>query len=483
MATSHQSVSPRAAAIAEPIPWVTISIVLTALFIAILDSFIVVVADPAIVADLHASDGDVQWVLAGYQLSYAVFIITATRLADLYGRKRIFLLGVAVFTLSSIACAVSPSAGILIAARVIQGFGAALMVPQVFAYVTVLVPAARRHSVYGVLGVVMGMATIGGQVIGGLLIGANLFDSGWRLVFWVNVPIGVVMFALALRYVPKTASAATRTLDLPGVLVLSAALFFLVLPLIQGQQAGWPTWIWLCFAASAIAFGVFVLIERNLERRGRDPLLPLTLFHQRSFSLGIVLVLALYALIYSYYLVLSVTMQQGLGLSALGAGLVYTPAATAFFIFSQVASRTIPRYGRRVLEIGAIIMALGYLSTAILLFSGPRITPLLVIPTLVLQSVGGGLVITPALNTVLSRVAPESAGVASGALSTAQQCGGALGVAVIGAIYFATYHPDSTDPAPASAHAFATASLATFVIAVVAGAVVFLLPKQPATQP
>ncbi|MEC3919896.1 MFS transporter [Nocardia sp. CDC160] len=477
MATSHQSVSPRAA-IAEPIPWVTVSIVLTALFIAILDSFIVVVADPAIVADLHASDGDVQWVLAGYQLSYAVFIITATRLADLYGRKCIFLLGVAVFTLASIACALSPGAGILIAARVIQGFGAALMVPQVFAYVTVLVPVARRHSVYGVLGVVMGMATIGGQVIGGLLIGANLFDSGWRLVFWVNVPIGVVMFALALRHVPKTPSSATRTLDLPGVLVLSAALFLLVLPLIQGQQAGWPTWIWVCFAASAIAFGLFVLIERNLERRGGDPLLPLSLFQQRSFSLGIVLVLALYALIYSYYLVLSVTMQQGLGLSALGAGLVYTPAATAFFIFSQVASRTIPRYGNRVLEIGAVIMALGYLSTAILLISGPRITPLLVIPTLILQSIGGGLVITPALNTVLSRINPESASVASGALSTAQQCGGALGVAIIGAIYFATYHPDRVGQVPAAAHAFATASFATFAIAVVAGAIVFLLPKQ-----
>ncbi|MFI6775057.1 MFS transporter [Nocardia sp. NPDC050412] len=460
----------------------TISVVLTALFIAVLDSFIVVVADPSIVADLHASAGDVQWVMAGYQLSYAVFIIAATRVADRYGRKRIFLLGVALFTLSSVVCALSPNAGSLIAARVVQGLGAALMVPQVFAYVTVLVPAARRHSVYGVLGIVIGMATIGGQIIGGLLIGADLFDSGWRLVFWVNVPIGIVMFALALRYVPETGSAATRKLDMPGVLVLSAALFLLVLPLIQGQEAGWPGWVWACFAGSAIAFGLFVAIERGLERRGGDPLVPLTLFRQHSFSVGIILVLTLYALIYSYYLALSVTLQQGLGMSALGAGLVYTPAAIAFFVFSMVASRIIPKYGRRVLEVGAIMLASGYLATGLLLVSGPRITALLVIPTLVLQSAGGGLVITPALNTVLSRVEPESAGVASGALSTAQQCGGALGVAVIGAVYFSSFHPAAVGSVAAAGHAFAVASFGTFVIAVIAGIVVFLLPKRPADQ-
>ncbi|WP_405486544.1 MFS transporter [Nocardia sp. NBC_00511] len=464
------------------IPWLTISIGLAALFMAVLDSFIVVVAGPSIAADLGASAGAVQWVLAGYQLSYAVFIITATRLADLHGRKRMLLLGVALFTLSSIACALAPTAGSLIAARVVQGFGAALMVPQVFAYVTVLVPAARRHSVYGVLGIVMGLATIGGQLIGGLLIAADLFGSGWRLVFWVNVPIGLVICCLAARFVPETDRDATRGLDLPGVGALSAALSLLVLPLIQGQQAGWPLWTWACFAGSAVGFGAFVVIERRSERRGGDPLVPLTLFRQRSFALGIVLVLALYALIYSYYLALSVTMQQGLGLSALGAGLVYLPAAVAFFVFSLVAGRTIPKYGRRVLEVGAVIMASGYLATGLLLVSGPRITPLLVIPTLVWQSVGGGLVITPALNTVLSRVRPESAGVASGALSTAQQCGGALGVAVVGAIFFGSFHPTTGDPVAAAGHAFAAASFATFVIAVLAAVLVFLLPQRPAAS-
>jgi EmrB/QacA subfamily drug resistance transporter len=460
----------------------TISVILVALFMGVLDGFIVVVADPSIVADLHSSANDVQWVLAGYQLSYAVFIITASRLADLFGRKRIFLLGIGLFTLASAACALSPSTGSLIAARVIQGLGAALMVPQVFAFITVLVPAARRHSVYGVLGIVMGMATVSGQVIGGLLIAADLFDSGWRLVFWVNVPIGIAMLLLAARYVPQTRPTGTRKLDLPGVLVLSAALFLLVLPLIQGQQAGWPWWVWACFAGSVAAFGLFVAIERSAERRGGDPVLPLSLFGQRSFSLGIVLVLALYALIYSYYLALSETLQQGLGMSALGAGLVPTPAAITFFVFSMMASRTIPRYGRRVLEAGAIILSLGYLTMGILLVSGPRITPLLLVPALMLQSAGGGLVITPALNTVLSRVKPESAGAASGALSTAQQCGAAVGVAIIGAVFFSTFHPAAADRVTAAGHAFAVVSFGTLPFAVIAAIVVFLLPQPPSAS-
>ena len=460
------------------IPWATMSVVMAAMFMAVLDSFIVVVADPSIVADLHASSGDTQWILAGYQLSYAVFIITASRLADLHGRKRIFLFGVALFTLSSVACALSPNVGALIAARVIQGLGAALMVPQVFAYVTVLVPAARRHSVYGAIGIVLGMATIGGQLIGGLLIAVDLFDSGWRMVFWVNVPIGIALFLLAVRYVPKTDRAATRKLDMFGVLVLSAALFLLVLPLIQGQEAGWPWWVWACFTGSAVTFGVFVRIERGQERRNGDPLVPPTLLGQRSFSLGLVLVLALYALIYSYNLALSLTMQQALHLSALGAGLVQSPQATAFFVFSVIASRLIPRYGRRVLEAGVIILAVGYLSSGLLLVSGPRITPLLVIPSLIVQGIGGGLVIPQALNTVLSRVRPESAGVASGVLSTAQQCGGALGVAVIGALFFSSFHPAEVGRVAAGGHAFAVASFGVLVFAVIAGIVVYLLPKR-----
>ncbi|WP_211593225.1 MULTISPECIES: MFS transporter [unclassified Microbispora] len=474
----QQVIAPAAPTEEAAIPWGAMSLVMVGMFMAILDSFIVVVAAPSIAADLNASVGDLQWILAAYQLSYATLMITGGRVADLFGRKRIYILGMGIFTLSSIACAMAPSPGTLIAARVVQGVGAALMVPQVFAVVTVLVPEKGRHRVFGVLGVVIGMATISGQLVGGLLIGADIFGSDWRAVFWVNVPIGVVTLLLALAYVPESRSPAARKLDIPGMLALSVALLLAVFPLIQGREEGWPWWIWACFAASLIAFGVFVVVERAVAARGGDPLMTLSLFAQRSFSLGIVLVLAVYALLSSYYLSLSVAMQQGLGMSALGAGLVYTPAATVFFIFSMVAGRLVPRYGRRVLEVGAIILALGYLTTTLVLLFGPRLTPALVIPTLMLQSVGGGLLITPLLNTVLSRIKPESVGMASGSLSTAQQVGGALGVAVIGAVFFNSFHPQADGPVEAAGHAFAMASLGTFVVAAVTAVLIFLLPKQ-----
>lgn len=467
---------------AEPVPavpWRAVSIVMVGLFMALLDSYIVVVAGPAIQSDLGASAGELQWTLAGYQLSYAVLLITGGRIADLFGRKRIFLLGTAVFTLSSVACALAPQPDTLIAARIVQGLGAALMVPQVFAVITLLVPEQARHAVFGVLGIVMGMATISGQLVGGLLISADVFGSGWRSVFWVNVPIGIGTILLAVRHLPESRSPGGRKLDLPGVAALSAALLLLAYPLIQGREAGWPWWTWAAFAGSAVAFGVFVLVERAVAERGGDPLLRLSLFGQRSFALGIVLVLAVYALLSAYYLALSISMQQGLGLSALGAGLVYTPAATTFFVFSMIASRIVPKYGRRVLEVGSVILAAGYLSTAVVLLSGPRLTPLLVIPTLMLQSVGGGLLITPLLNTVLSRIAPAAVGMASGALSTAQQVGGALGVAVIGAVFFGSFHPETDGSVEAAGRAFAMSSIATFVIASGAAVLVFLLPRRP----
>lgn len=462
---------------APAIPWRAVSVVMVGMFMAILDSFIVVVAGPSIQADLGASAGELQWTLAGYQLSYAVFMITGGRLADLYGRRRIFVLGTAVFTLSSIACALAQDPGTLIVSRVVQGFGAALMVPQVFAVITLLVPEKGRHRVFGVLGIVIGMATISGQLVGGLLIGADLFGSDWRSVFWINVPIGLATIALALKYVPESRASGARKLDLPGMLALSVSLLLLTFPLIQGREAGWPWWTWACFVASAAGFALFVVIERRIDSRGGDPLMKLSLFSQRSFSLGIVLVTSVYALLSSYYLALSIAMQAGLGMSALGAGLVYTPAAVTFFVFSMVASRMVPKCGRRVLEIGSIVLASGYLATAIVLLSGPELTPLLVIPTLVLQSIGGGLLITPLLNTVLTRVAPETVGMASGALSTAQQIGGALGVAVIGAVFFNSFHPEVDGRVEAAGFAFAMSSIGTFVIATLSAVLIFLLPN------
>ncbi|MFI9845262.1 MFS transporter [Nonomuraea sp. NPDC051941] len=455
-------------------PWGAVSIVLVGAFMALLDSYIVIVAGPAIQADLGASGGELQWILVGYQLTYAVFLVTGGRLGDLYGRKRTFVAGMALFTLASVACALAPAALALIAARLVQGLGAALMLPQVYAVITVLVPEQGRHRAYGVLGAVMGLATVGGQLVGGLLIGADLLGSGWRPVFWINVPIGLVAILLAARLLPESRAPLARRLDLPGVVVLSVALFLLAFPLIQGRQAGWPWWTWACLAAAVPAFAFFVLVER----RTATPLVRISLFRARSFAVGIPLVLTIYALLSSYYLVLSISLQDGLGMPALGAGLVYAPAALTFFVFSMVAGRLVPRYGRRVLEFGAVVLAIGYAVTAAVLIGGLPFTPAVVIPTLMLQSVGGGLLITPSLNAVLARTDPADVGMASGVLSTAQQVGNALGVALIGVVFFHAFDPATGDRAAAAAHGLGMSSVFTFAVASVAAVLVYLLPAR-----
>ncbi|WP_437074552.1 MFS transporter [Streptomyces sp. enrichment culture] len=458
------------------VPWPAVSVVLVGAFMATLDAFIVIVAGPSIQSGLGASAGELQWILVGYQLTYAVFLITGGRLGDLYGRRRMFITGMAVFTAASAACAAAPTAAVLVVARLVQGLGAAVMLPQVFASVTVLVPARSRHRVFGVLGVVLGLATIGGQLIGGLLIGADLFGSTWRPVFWINVPIGAATIWTAARWLPASRATGGRRLDIPGVLVLSVALFLLVFPLIQGRQEGWPSWTWVCLAAGALGFGAFAVIEKRTGDLGGDPLVRVSLFRTRTFGVGILLILALYTVVTSYYLVLSISLQDGLGLSALGAGLTYTPAAVTFFTFSMIAGRLVPRYGRRVLEAGALALVAGYAATAIVLLGGAPFTPGVIVPTLMLQSVGGGLLITPAMNTVLARIAPADAGTASGVLSTSQQIGGALGVAVIGAVFFTVLGHPTGDPAEAAGHALAVASLATMTAAIAAAVLVRLLP-------
>ncbi|SEE07642.1 MFS transporter [Streptomyces sp. TLI_105] len=471
MSTVDESASRRTALLSPPaaLSWGPVTIVLIGAFMAILDSFIVIVAGPAIQADLGASDAELQWILAGYQLAHAVFLITGGRLGDLYGRRRAFIGGMAVFTLASVACAVAQTPTGLIVARLVEGLGAALMLPQVYALITVLVPERERHRAFSALGVVMGLATVGG-----LLVGADLLGSGWRPVFWINIPVGIVAVLLAARYVPESRAPHGRRLDLPGVAVLSVTLFLLAFPLIQGRHAGWPWWTWSCLAASLLGFALFIALERRTASLGGDPLVRMSLFRTRSFSVGILLVLATYTVITSYHLVLSIALQDGLGMSALGAGLVYTPAAVTFFLFSLIAGRLVPRYGRRVLAAGAIVLALGYASTAVVLTCGLPFRPAVVIPTLMVQSAGGGLLITPSLGAVLARIGPADAGIASGVLSTAQQVGAALGVAIIGVVFFHSFAP--AGGRSAAAHALAVSSVATLVTALVAAALIRLLP-------
>lgn len=450
--------------------------VLIGAFMAILDTFIVLVAAPAIQSGLHASDADIQLIMAGYQLTYAVALITGARLGDLFGRRRLFAIGMALFTLSSVACAAAPEANVLIAARLVQGLSAAAMFPQVFAMIQVLVPAEQRPKAFSALGAVIGSSTIIGQLLGGVLIQANLFGSSWRPVFWVNVPIGLVTLLLVARWVPESRAAEARGLDLRGAAVLTVALALLIVPLIEGRQAGWPLWTWLSLAGSLLLFVVFAVVERNVDARGGSPLLRLRLLKKRPFAVGMTLVVIAYAGINSFFLVLSLTLQDGLGQSALGAGLVYTPLAVAFFAASITAGR-LSRHGRTVLQTGALLGGIGYVVTiGIALLASHSLSAWGLTPGLLLIGAGNGLLVTPLLNAVLSQIGPSEVGMASGVLSTGQQVGGALGVAVIGVVYYSALGTAAHPPVATFGHAFVMAALFNVTLAV---AITALLPVLP----
>lgn len=466
--------------------WAAACVAMVGTFMAIMDVFVVLIAAPAMQHDLHATDAEIQFVLAGYQLTYAVTLVIGGRLGDLYGRKRIFRLGLAVFTVASLACGLVSDADLLIAARLIQGLGAALLFPQVFSIIRVLVPQQHRHRVFGVLGAVIGLSTIAGQVLGGVLIDADLFGTSWRPVFWINVPIGLVTLVLAARLIPESRASQVRRLDLTGAGVLTVALSLLVVPLVAGRQAGWPAWSWYCLVGAAIVFAVFVVVERRIGRHGGAPLVEPALFGERPFITGVSLVLVYYSGLNSFFLILSLTLQDGLGLSPLDAGLVYAPQALMFLLSSLLAGHVAPRSGRRLLLIGGLVTTVGFASTVVVaLISGSHLSARLILPTLLVQGIGEGLLQTPLLNSILSRVRSDHIGLASGVLSTAQQVGGALGVAAVGVLFFGSIGSTKAGAASTYAHSFGITTIYHTIAALAVSALVLTLPRRgrPAEMP
>ena len=459
-------------------PWRALAVILTGAFMASVDGFIVLVGAPAIQANLHATGAEIQLLVAGYQLTYAVGLITGARLGDMYGRKRMFMIGMTVFTLASAACGLAPGVGFLVGARLVQGIGAALMFPQIFATIQVVLPPERRHTAFGALGAVLGVATTIGQIVGGLLISADILGSTWRPLFLVNIPIGIIAITLCALLVPESTAPKATKLDLAGVGVLTAALFLLIVPLIEGQQSGWPVWVWPSFAVSLLAFGAFGVLERRVEASGRAPLVSPRLFGDRAFTMGMVLVVVAFSVVYSVSLVLSLTLQDGLGLGALGAALVYTPLAASFFAASLLAAKLTRRFGPRVLRIGAIVSALGFLAMIIAAAaSGDHLTYWGLIPALVLIGAGNGLLLPQLFNAVLSRIGLAEVGMASGVLSTGQQVGGALGVAVVGVVFYHVLGHAGPHAVGSYASALTFGVVCNLVAAVAAVVLVYTLPK------
>ncbi len=412
-------------------------ILIFAAFMDLVDVTIVNVALPAIRDDLHATPAHLEWVLSGYTLSFAVLLITGGRLGDNVGRRTMFLLGVGGFTAASLAACLAGSGDLLVAARVVQGGFAAMMVPQMLSSVQVLYAPRERAAVFGVVGAVSGTAAVVGPLLGGWLVTHDAFGVGWRSIFLINVPIGLLILVLAWFFVPNTSSASTKKVDLPGVLLASAALFLLVFPLIEGHSQDWSARIWLMLAGSAALMAVFVAVERRTEQRTGSALLPLHLFGIRGFSAGLVTQSVFQGSLAGFSLVTIVYVQAGLGFSAFDAGLMLLPFSIGAFVGTGVSVPLGLKVGKTVCLAGALLQAIGvWWVIRIVEHVGDDLTRWSLTLPMLLAGVGLGLLVVPLVDIALATVPETEAGAASGTYSTFQQVGAALGIAVIGSVFF-----------------------------------------------
>lgn len=406
----------------------TLPTVLTGVFVAILDFFIVNVAIPTTQRDLHAGPAAVEWVVAGYALAYGSGLVLGGRLGDVFGRRRMFALGLALFTLASVACGLAPDVGSLVAARVVQGAAAAVLAPQVLAVIRTAYSGAAQARAVNAYALTMGLAAVFGQLVGGLLIQADLFGLGWRACFLINVPIGAAALAVTWRTVPESRAAGAVRLDLGGAALVTLALAATLLPLIEGREQGWPAWTWVSFALAV------ALLLAYARRRHDSPLIDLALFRERAVTAGLLTNLAFSMGMAAYFLIFAMYSQEGRGLDALHAGLVFTPIGAGYLAASLLAPRLAGRFGRQIIAFGGLTRAI---SLTVLLAAVAGNAPIgWLVPVLAVDGAGMGLVLAPIMGTVLSRVAPHHAGGAAGALTTAQQVGGALGVGIIGIVFY-----------------------------------------------
>jgi EmrB/QacA subfamily drug resistance transporter len=417
---------------------IALIVVAFAFVMDLLDNTIVNVAIPTIQSNLGASYATIQWLIAGYALSFALLLITGGRMGDVFGYKKIFMVGVAGFTLASLLCGFAVNPGMLVAARLFQGSMAALMVPQVVSLMQVMYKPAERGAINGLFGALGGAAASLGPVIGGLLIKANIGGLSWRPLFLINIPVGVFAFFMAIKYLPDGKSDHPLKLDLVGTGIIVVAMSLLIYPLIQGREAGWPLWTYAMLAASLPVLYIFVKWQKRKDALDGSPLIVPSLFRSSSFRAGLLINLIFEAAILSYFLTSSLILQIGLGYSAIHAALTGLPIAFGIGGTMAVAGeKVIPKLGRRAPMIGAIITATGLLASSLVLqHYGLATHSWQLIPSQLVTGIGMGFVFASLFAVVLNGVDVKHAGSASGLLNAVQQVGGAIGIALIGVIFF-----------------------------------------------
>jgi EmrB/QacA subfamily drug resistance transporter len=412
-------------------------VLIFASFMDLLDATIVNVALPSIRDDLGASGAQLEWTVGGYLLAFAVLMITGGRLGDILGRKRLFVTGVVGFTVGSLLACVAPSIAVLLVARVVQGGFAAMMVPQMLSTLQSLYSPKERAAMLGVIGAVSGLSAVIGPVLGGWLVTGDAFGMGWRSIFLINLPVGVVLVAFALRAVPDTRSEHPLRLDPLGLVLATAGLLGVVYALVEGRQQHWAPWIWAVAGTGLVVLAAFVLQQVRRERTTGSALLPMRLFADRGFSAGLVTQGAFQGSVAGFALALTVYVQTGLGWSAVHAGMTLLPFSLGAFVGSGISVPLGMKLGKVVMVAGAVLQAAATVGVLVVVHNrGDGLSTWDLVPALVVSGIGLGLLVVPLVDVALATVPTTEAGAASGAYGTVQQVGAALGVAVIGTVFF-----------------------------------------------
>jgi MFS family permease len=417
-----------------PTKWV-LPVLLMGLFVTNVDIAVVNVATPSIHESLHASASELQFVVSGYVLAYAMLLITGARLGGMYGYRRLFISGLGVFTLASLACGLAPSAIILILARVVQGVGAALMAPQVLTGIQQSFAGPSRIRAIGFYAVALSVGAVVGQVLGGVLISADLFGTGWRPIFLINIPIGLAVMAGAYAFLSSDRGGQVKRLDLWGVGTLSAAVLLAVLPLVLGHTQHWPAWTWISLASSVVPLAAFIIVEQRIARRNGNPLINLHLLTHPVIGWGLAAYSASLMTYFSLLFTLALYLQQGLGKSALYSGLALVSWVAAFGIGGPVYPHLPARITPLVAPAGFLILAASYLAIGANLFGGRLGGPLLM-ALLGCGGLGLGIGVTASIRLLTAAAPARYAPDMSGLITTAAQIAGVFGIAIFGTIYF-----------------------------------------------
>lgn len=431
--------APPAVAQAEPDPrrWTMLAVALVAMFMAIFDFYVINIATPSLQSQLDIGEATLELIIGGYTFTYASLLVTAGRWGDVFSYKRLFMVGMGLFTVASLFCGISQTGTQLVVVRLLQGVGAALMVPQVVAFITVTFAPQERPKALSWFGATIGMAVVAAQILGCALLSADVASLGWRVIFLINIPIGIVTMLLAARLLPDARAARKPKQDVVGNLLIATTLGLALLPIIVGRSEGWPLWGWIMLGL-AVPFAVAtVLYEKSLLAKGGEPMLDLSLFRSSSYGVGILTIVGVMTFYSGFIFGMTMFLQFGLGLSPMSAGLTFGPMGLGFAASSLMARPMLMKYGVKVINIGQVLLVL---STVVLLVelkaSGTDTSAWEMVVPMVLGGLGTGVTLPSLTGVVMSKVPPQQAGVASGLLSTAQQFANTIGVAVFGVIFF-----------------------------------------------